>query len=256
MRPGFRMHRDVVAAGLGEGFEVGIARRNHQMGIEDLFGVRPHRLDHVGAIGNVGHEMAVHDVEMNPVSAGLVDRADLFSQFGKIRRQNGGRDDEGTRREWLRHACFRLRSLMGRHRVTCVGRRGNADDGCAPSPEKFAARASFAGANRHAIVQKALVYWCFAMARRLLSISHWRAPRGVANWSFRHAACIGCRVRRMGRVDVAGFAAAVIVGDDDGFRPDDGDAVRYRPARPAQLVRRQCPGRQGLRRAVACRRLR
>jgi len=79
-----------------EGLEIGIARRNHQMRVENLFAVRAHRLDDVGAEGNVGNEMPVHHVEVNPVGAGRIDGADLFAQFGKIRRQNRRRDDEGA----------------------------------------------------------------------------------------------------------------------------------------------------------------
>ena len=95
MRACLGMHRDVIAAGLGEGLEVGIAGRNHQMRVEDLFGVRAHRLDDVGAVGDVGNEMPVHHVEMDPVGAGRIDGAHLFAQFGKIRRQDRRRDDEG-----------------------------------------------------------------------------------------------------------------------------------------------------------------
>ena len=86
----------LIAAGLGEGLQIGIGRRDHQMGVEDLFAVRAHRLDDVGAVGNVGHEMAVHHVEMDPVGAGRVDGADLFAQLGKIRSQDRRRDGEGA----------------------------------------------------------------------------------------------------------------------------------------------------------------
>ena len=34
MRPGFGMDGDAVAAGLGEGFEIGIGGRDHQMAVE------------------------------------------------------------------------------------------------------------------------------------------------------------------------------------------------------------------------------
>ena len=96
MRTGFSMHRDVIAAGLGEGLEIRIARRNHQMCVEDLPGVRTHRLDDIGAIGNVGDEMAVHDVEVDQIGAGGIDGADLFAQFGEIGGQDRRRDNEGA----------------------------------------------------------------------------------------------------------------------------------------------------------------
>ncbi len=96
MRTGFRVHRDVIAAGLGEGLQIGVAGRDHQMRVEDLLAVRTHRLDDIGAKGNVGHEMPVHHVEMNPVGAGRIHGADLFAQPGKIRSQDRRRDDEGA----------------------------------------------------------------------------------------------------------------------------------------------------------------
>src|SRR3954453_22536580 len=69
-RPGFGMHSDVIAAGLRESLEIGIAGRDHQMRVENLAGVRTHGPDDLGPVRNVGHEMPVHDVEVNPVSAG------------------------------------------------------------------------------------------------------------------------------------------------------------------------------------------
>ena len=40
VRAGLDMNGDVVGAGLGEGFEIGIARRDHQMHVERFLGVR------------------------------------------------------------------------------------------------------------------------------------------------------------------------------------------------------------------------
>ena len=40
--------------------------------------------------------MSVHHVEMDPVGAGGIDRADLVAQFGEIRGQDRRRDDEGA----------------------------------------------------------------------------------------------------------------------------------------------------------------
>ena len=87
------MHGDDVGAGLGEGFEVGIARRDHQVHVERLLGNRPDRLHHVGADGDIGHEVPVHHVDMDPVGAGGFDCADFIAQFGEIGRQNRRRDE-------------------------------------------------------------------------------------------------------------------------------------------------------------------
>ena len=37
---------------------------------------------------DIGHEMTVHDIDMDPIGPGLVDGAHLVAQFGEIRRQN------------------------------------------------------------------------------------------------------------------------------------------------------------------------
>ncbi len=81
MRSGFGVNRDVVAAGLGESLEIRIAGRDHQMRVEDFLRMRAHRLDDIGPVGNVRHEVAIHHVEMHPVRAGLIDGADFFAQL-------------------------------------------------------------------------------------------------------------------------------------------------------------------------------
>ena len=62
--------------------------RDHQMDIEWLRGVRPKRLHHGGTDGEVGHEMAVHDVDVDPIGSGLLDLRHLFSEPGEIRRED------------------------------------------------------------------------------------------------------------------------------------------------------------------------
>ena len=145
MRTGFGMHGDVVAAGFGKGLEIGIAGRDHQMGVEDLLGVRAHRLDDIGAVGNVRHEMPVHHVEMDPVGAGRIDRADLFAQPGEIRRQDRGRDDEGAWREWLGHVRFPENGRGMRMAPRNMRAAGQCGSEASCGAEKSAAAAPIAG---------------------------------------------------------------------------------------------------------------
>ena len=114
MRTGLGMDGDVIAAGFCKRLEIGVAGRDHQMRVKDLLGVRAHRLDDIRPVGNVGHEMPVHHVEMDPVGAGRVHGADFFAQLGEIRRQDRRRDDQGTRRKLLRHVRF-PKTLKGRN---------------------------------------------------------------------------------------------------------------------------------------------
>ncbi len=94
MRAGFRMHGDDVGASFGEGLDEGIARRDHQMHVEDLLRVWAERRDDVGADGDVRHEMPVHHVDMDPVGARLVDRAHLLAEPREIGRQDRRGDDD------------------------------------------------------------------------------------------------------------------------------------------------------------------
>ena len=49
------------------------------MHVKWLCRVRAKRLDHGGTDGEVGDEMTVHDVDVDPVRAGLVDRAHFLA---------------------------------------------------------------------------------------------------------------------------------------------------------------------------------
>ena len=88
MRTGLHMHRDDIGAGLGESLEVRVARCDHQMHVEHLLGVGAQRFHDVRPDGDVGDEMTVHDVEMDPVGARGIDRPDLLAQFAEVGRKN------------------------------------------------------------------------------------------------------------------------------------------------------------------------
>ena len=94
MRAGLGMHGDDVGAGFGEGLDEGIARRDHQMHVEELLRMRAQRLHHVGADGDVGHEMPVHDVDMDPIAAGGIDGAHLLAEPGEVGREDRWGDDD------------------------------------------------------------------------------------------------------------------------------------------------------------------
>ncbi len=84
MRAGFGMDGHPVASGLGKGLEIGIGRRNHQVAVEGLVGGAAQRADDVGPEGDIGDEVAVHHVEMDPVGTGCRDIPHLVSQAGEI----------------------------------------------------------------------------------------------------------------------------------------------------------------------------
>ena len=64
-----------------------------------LLADRADRLHHVRSEGDHRHEMAVHHVEMDPVGAGGLDRADLLGELREVRGQDRRGDAERARHE-------------------------------------------------------------------------------------------------------------------------------------------------------------
>ena len=88
-------HEQVVGAGAREVLEVALGLHHHQVDVEWLRRRLAHGCDDQRAEADVGNEAAVHDVDMDPVGAGRVDRANLVGKAaqvsGKNRRGNDGR---------------------------------------------------------------------------------------------------------------------------------------------------------------------
>ena len=78
------MEQDVVGAGFGEGFDIRVNRLDHQVHVERQARMRPQRFQQSRAEADVRDEVAVHDVQMQPVGAGGLDRANFLSQAGEI----------------------------------------------------------------------------------------------------------------------------------------------------------------------------
>ena len=89
------MDGDGVRAGLGEGIKIGVDGRDHQVDVERLRRMRAYRLHNRRPHRDVGDEMPVHDIDMDPVRAGRVDRADFFAKPGEIGGQDGRSDTDG-----------------------------------------------------------------------------------------------------------------------------------------------------------------
>jgi hypothetical protein len=130
MRPGFDMHGDDVGASLGEGFEIRVARRDHQMHVDGFFGQRPQRLDDRRADRNVRHEVPVHHVDMDPVGAGRLDRAHFLAEPREIGRQDRGCNYQGPRHGILQKV--RYHAAPGRRNAGSggVSRRASGFNRC------------------------------------------------------------------------------------------------------------------------------
>src|SRR3546814_5470045 len=94
MRPCFRMNRNDVCARLRKSFEILVHRRNHEMDVQGLGRMRTKCLHHGRADGNIGDEMTVHDIDMDPIAHGLINGANFLAQAREISGEN--RSEEHT----------------------------------------------------------------------------------------------------------------------------------------------------------------
>ena len=85
----FDVDGDRIRAGLEEARQIMIGMFDHEMHVERELGVFAHGGDDGGPEGNVIDEMAVHDVEMEPVRAGFFRAMDLSFEMGEIGGENG-----------------------------------------------------------------------------------------------------------------------------------------------------------------------
>src|ERR1035437_1697450 len=111
-----------IGASLGEGGDEGVGVLDHQVTVEGQLGDRPQRLDHGRAEGDVGDEVAVHDVDMDDGAAAALSRGYFI---GKVR-EVGGEDGEAEfdQRMWLLSV------------VTSLSLRLAGRDGCLPCKHK------------------------------------------------------------------------------------------------------------------------
>ena len=81
---GLGVDQDVIGAGLDEVVDERIHGGDHQVDVEGQARVRAQAGDDRGAETDVGDEMTVHHVEMEPVGAGGLDGADLLGEAGEV----------------------------------------------------------------------------------------------------------------------------------------------------------------------------
>ena len=96
MRSGFRMNGQDIGARFRERIEERVDGSDHEMNIERQFTVPAKRFDDSRTDGEVRNEMAIHDVDVNPIGPCFIDRADFFAEFRKIGGKDGRGDDRGA----------------------------------------------------------------------------------------------------------------------------------------------------------------
>jgi hypothetical protein len=84
----FPVNQKRIGTSFGKLFQVKVRVRNHQVGFQCQPSNWPEGLDDHRANRNVGHEMAIHHVDMNPIGTGLLRVRHLLAQTGKISGEN------------------------------------------------------------------------------------------------------------------------------------------------------------------------
>src|SRR5690242_5303513 len=84
------LHLDQGGSRPGEGFEEQLRPLDHQVRLDRQRRGRPHRRHDPRAEGQVGHEMSVHDVDLDPVRSRLLRLAHLLRQAAEIGRKDRG----------------------------------------------------------------------------------------------------------------------------------------------------------------------
>ena len=95
---GLEVHGDLIRPGLAEIGHQPLGVLNHQVDVRECRRELPHGAHDQWAEGEVGHEVVVHHVAMDPVARGVHARQRL-GQAREIRRQDAGRRDRGRERE-------------------------------------------------------------------------------------------------------------------------------------------------------------
>ena len=120
IRSGLGVDGDDVRAGIGKRLNIVIGVDNHEVDIDDALGRRTDRLDDEWPNRDVRNESTVHDIDVNPIRAGLAHGPDFGLKSAKIGGKNGWSDSErfwgaghGSSQAPQRHRVNGIRSLTG-----------------------------------------------------------------------------------------------------------------------------------------------
>ena len=80
MRARLRVHGQPICACADIGLQITIGMLDHQVNVERQIGRLASTRGDNGTDGDVRHEMAVHDIDMNPVGSPRFDRLDFVRQ--------------------------------------------------------------------------------------------------------------------------------------------------------------------------------
>ena len=86
MHRGFHVNSQPIGPGLHKGLDIALGIADHQVDIQGQAGGPAQGPGHRRADGEVGDEMSVHDVHVDPIDAGLLRFLHVLRQPAEIRR--------------------------------------------------------------------------------------------------------------------------------------------------------------------------
>ena len=95
MRAGFDVDRQDVCAGSNEVFEQRVWMGHHEVHVDGQLGGASYGFDDERADGDVGDEVAVHHVDVDPSGAGELGGSYLIVEVSEVGGEDGRGDDEG-----------------------------------------------------------------------------------------------------------------------------------------------------------------
>ena len=101
---GIRMHGNPIGAGLDKLRRVLVRIGDHQVNVHRNNRDLTHPFDNDRANGDVRHEVAVHDIDVQPIGAGRFDSLDFVFETAEIRGQNRRSDFHRLHLRNLSHA--------------------------------------------------------------------------------------------------------------------------------------------------------
>lgn len=95
----FDVNADEIGAGLRKGFDVVLWSGQHEMGVEEKFRARTAEGGKgLGAEGEVGDEVSVHDIAVQPGQAEVGHETGAGGKIGVVAGEEGRCEDRGVRR--------------------------------------------------------------------------------------------------------------------------------------------------------------
>ena len=95
----FDVNADEIGAALRKGFDVVLWSGQHEMGVEEKFRARPAEGGKsLGAEGEVGDEVSVHDIAVQPGEAEVGNETGAGGEIGVVASEEGWCEDRGVRR--------------------------------------------------------------------------------------------------------------------------------------------------------------